>query len=129
MLRRVDARWPFGGGYGARMEQVPFTIPGWNRSAKVDVERQAQRARVWDRGTDEPGSGAPVKHLTWEEICRLPSCRGRWVALHECRYDERTGKATEGDLVDVDDDLATLCSRVRDRWQNCAILYVTPVAN
>ena len=29
----------------------------------------------------------------------------------------------------VDDDLATLCSRVRDRWKNCAILYVSPVAH
>ncbi|MBX3247912.1 MAG: hypothetical protein KF901_12095 [Myxococcales bacterium] len=100
-----------------------------NRSTKVDSDRQAQRARGWARTTEERGTEGLVERLSWEEICRLPACRGRWVALRECRYDEQTGKATEGDLVDLDDDLAALCSRVRDRWQNCAILYVTPVAN
>jgi hypothetical protein len=65
-----------------------------------------------------------MERLTWEEICCRDDCRGRWVALHGCQYDETTGRATEGELVDVDDDLAELCTRVREsRWRNCAILY------
>lgn len=70
-----------------------------------------------------------MERMSWEEICRRPECRGRWVALQGCRYDEQTGKAAEGQVVDVDDDLAALCGRVRDQWKNCAILYVTPVPN
>ncbi len=61
---------------------------------------------------------------TWNEICQRADCRGRWVALHACRYDEATGQATEGAVVDVDEDLAELCQRVRDSdWKNCAILF------
>lgn len=62
--------------------------------------------------------------FTWDEICRRDECRGRWVALHGCRYDESTGQAAEGDLVDFDDDLAELCHRVRaSHWKNCSILF------
>ncbi|MEM1418796.1 MAG: hypothetical protein AAGH15_28130 [Myxococcota bacterium] len=65
-----------------------------------------------------------MERLTWDEICRREDCRGCWVALHEARYDEDTGRATEGDLVDADEDLAALCSRVRDgKWKDCAILF------
>ena len=65
-----------------------------------------------------------MQRLTWDQICQRPDCRGRWVALHSCRYDEDTGQAAEGSLVDMDDDLAELCNRVRDsEWKNCAILY------
>ena len=75
-----------------------------------------------DEETPTPGEALP--RLRWEQICRRPDCRGRWVALHECTYDHRTGKATDGELVDVDDDLASLCNRVRDsHWKDCAILY------
>lgn len=67
-------------------------------------------------------SAAP--RLAWDEICRRPDCGGRWVALHECVYDDATGHALEGNLVDSDDDLAVLCLRVRDSaWKNCAILF------
>jgi hypothetical protein len=65
-----------------------------------------------------------MQRMTWDEICGRDDCRGRWVALHSCAYDEVTGRATEGQLVDADDDLAELCSRVREsRWKNCAILF------
>jgi hypothetical protein len=107
---------------------VPFTIPGWNRSSK-----EADPRRGWLRNSVDPSNGSssegPVERMSWEEICRRPECRGRWVALQGCRYDEQTGKAAEGQVVDVDDDLAALCGRVRDQWKNCAILYVTPVPN
>lgn len=104
---------------------MPFTIPGWNRASK-----ETDLRRGWFRGSDDLiHAEGPVERLSWDEICRRPECRGRWVALQGCRYDETTGKAAEGQLVDVDDDLAALCGRVRDQWKNCAILYVTPTAN
>jgi hypothetical protein len=75
--------------------------------------------RAMDRSQE-----AEMERMTWEEICAHEELRGRWVALDGCRYDEVTGKATEGAVVDVDDDLAELCSRIRDsEWKNCAILF------
>lgn len=65
------------------------------------------------------------ERLTWDEICSCDDYRGRWVALDGCQYDESTGKATEGDLVDADEDLVELCARLRDsNSKNCAILFV-----
>lgn len=65
-----------------------------------------------------------MQRMTWDEICRSTDFRGRWVAIQGCRYDDSTGQAAEGSVVDVDEDLADLCNRVRDsRWRNCAILY------
>lgn len=65
-----------------------------------------------------------MERMTWDEICSREDLRGRWVALDRCRYDEVTGDAMEGSVVDADDDLAELCLRVREsRYRNCAILY------
>lgn len=65
-----------------------------------------------------------LERLSWSEVVRRTDCRGRWVALHRCTYDEVTGQAADGELVDVDDDLAALCNRVRaSRWRDCAILF------
>lgn len=62
--------------------------------------------------------------MSWEDICRVDSYRGRWLALDDCLYNEVTGKATEGQVVDVDDDLAELCQRVREAdLRNCAIVF------
>ena len=62
--------------------------------------------------------------LTWDEICRHDNYRGRWVALDECAYDEETGRATSGAVVDVDEDLVELCERLKEsEHQNCAILF------
>lgn len=66
-----------------------------------------------------------MQRMTWSEICRCEEYRGRWVALDGCSYDEATGRATEGELVDLDDDLVELCARLRDAdLKNCAILFV-----
>jgi len=66
-----------------------------------------------------------MDRTTWDEICRRHECRGRWVALDQCSYDESTGKATEGQIVDMDDDLVELCNRLREaELTNCAILFV-----
>lgn len=65
-----------------------------------------------------------MERMKWEQICSQDEFRGRWVALDSCRYDESTGKATEGAVVDADDDLAELCTRIREsEWKNCAILF------
>lgn len=64
-----------------------------------------------------------MQRMTWSEICESENLRGRWVAIDECRYDEVTGRATEGLVVDADDDLAELCNRVRaSDLTNCAIV-------
>jgi hypothetical protein len=50
--------------------------------------------------------------------------RGRWVALDNCRYDARTAQPVEGTIVDADEDLAELCTRIRQSEnRHCAILF------
>lgn len=62
--------------------------------------------------------------MTWDQICRSEDFRGRWVALDDCRYDESTGEASEGAVIDADEDLAELCHRIREsEHKNCAILF------
>ena len=68
--------------------------------------------------------------MTWDQICEHPECQGRWVALYGCEYDQETGRAREGAVVDVDDDLASLCSRVQQsHLKNCAILFCRTRSN
>lgn len=70
-----------------------------------------------------------MERMKWEQICSQEEFRGRWVALDSCRYDENTGHATEGAVVDADDDLAELCTRIREsEWKNCAILFCSESA-
>jgi hypothetical protein len=77
-----------------------------------------------DRSHSQLGDDAMAHRMTWETICHSDEFRGRWVALDECRYDEETGRATEGAVVDVDDDLVELCARIREsERKNCAILF------
>ena len=68
---------------------------------------------------------APLgERLSWDQIRGVDVFRGRWVALDACRYDEATGRATEGEVVDIDDDLAELCQRVRSsQRRHCAIVF------
>lgn len=62
--------------------------------------------------------------LTWPEIRMSDEFRGRWVALDNCRYDGKTAQPVEGTIVDVDDDLAELCTRIRQNESRyCAILF------
>lgn len=71
-------------------------------------------------GDDDMGA----QRMSWDAICQSDEFRGRWVALDECRYCEETGRATEGSVVDVDDDLVELCARMRESpRKNCAILF------
>jgi hypothetical protein len=62
--------------------------------------------------------------LTWPQICRSEEFRGRWVALDECKYDPRTAQPAEGTVVDADEDLVALCSRMQaSDSKHCAILF------
>ncbi len=77
------------------------------------------------RARSTSSAGASLgERMTWEQIRCVDDFRGRWVALDSCKYDEATGRATEGEVVDVDDDLAELCQRVRSsQRRNCAIVF------
>lgn len=101
-----------------------FDLPRMNKHASNQGLLAWLRSPRSEEDDSIPLPGEALPRLRWEQICRRPDCRGRWVALHECTYDRRTGKATDGELVDVDDDLASLCNRVRDsHWKDCAILF------
>lgn len=62
--------------------------------------------------------------MSWDEMCQSEEYAGRWVALDRVRFDPATSQPLEGEVVDVDDDLAELCSRLRaaDRT-SCSILH------
>ena len=63
--------------------------------------------------------------MTWSELCSCDEFRGRWVALDQCRYDAATAEPVEGTVIDVDDDVAELCNRLRDMdRRDCAILFI-----
>jgi hypothetical protein len=62
--------------------------------------------------------------LTWTQMLASDRFAGRWVALDNVRYDPTTSQPIEADVVDVDDELGELCTRMRasDRT-SCAVLY------
>jgi hypothetical protein len=64
------------------------------------------------------------RQLTWRQICRSDEFRGKWVALDACTYDPKTSQPTEGSVIDSDEDLVALCSRMQaSDSKHCAILY------
>lgn len=70
-----------------------------------------------------------MHRMTWDEICRNDDLRGRWIAMDECVFDDSTGNAREGLVVDADDDLAELCARMRNsEHKNCSILFADQTA-
>lgn len=69
------------------------------------------------------GSSA-TSRMSWTEICAKQQYRGRWVALDEPCYEDNSRTPSEGTVVDVDDDLAELCSRMKKSNQrSCAVVY------
>jgi hypothetical protein len=65
-----------------------------------------------------------MQRMKWSELCAHSEYKGKWVALNDCHYDDETGDATEGTVVDSDTDLGKLCNRVRaSEFKNCAILF------
>lgn len=67
--------------------------------------------------------------MTWPEMCRSEEYRGRWVALDNIQYEPSSTQPHEADVVDSDEDLCELCSRMRatDRTA-CAILFCQTTA-
>jgi len=64
--------------------------------------------------------------MAWEDICHESAWQGRWVALDECAYDA-AGRATAGQVVDYDDNLAELCARLSaERRKRCSVVYCPP---
>ena len=62
--------------------------------------------------------------MSWPEIRQSDEYRGRWVALDNCRYDARTAQPVEGTIIDADEDLVELCTRIRQSEnKHCAILF------
>lgn len=62
--------------------------------------------------------------MSWPQIRQSDTYRGRWVALDNCRYDARTAEPVEGTIVDADDDLAELCTRIQQSdSRHCAIVF------
>ena len=105
-------------------------LSSWSARAKMVLDGRSPEQGPDEEplGVDEsdgvPGDDEMTYRMTWDAICRADEFRGRWVALDEARYDEGTGRATEGAVVDVDDDLVELCARIREsERKNCAILF------
>ncbi len=62
--------------------------------------------------------------MTWPQIRQRDEYRGRWVALDNCRYDAKTAQPVEGTIIDADEDLVELCTRIRQSEnKHCAILF------
>jgi hypothetical protein len=66
--------------------------------------------------------------MSWPQIRTSDEYRGRWVALDNCRYDARTAQPVEGTIIDADEDLVELCTRIRQSDnKHCAILFCDEV--
>ena len=62
--------------------------------------------------------------MSWPQIRQSDEYRGRWVALDNCKYDARTAEPVEGTIIDADDDLVELCTRIKQgENKHCAILF------
>jgi hypothetical protein len=69
-------------------------------------------------------AAVPQARLSLQQARQNGLLRGRWVALDECRYDKKTSQVIEGSIVDSDEDLVELCTRMRRAdLQHCAILF------
>jgi hypothetical protein len=70
------------------------------------------------------GSKHEAARMTWPEMCRSEEYRGRWVALDNILYEPSSTHPQEADIVDSDEDLNELCSRMREADRTaCAILF------
>ena len=63
----------------------------------------------------------------WEDLCASGEFVGRWVAVDHVRYEAGTREPNEVEVVDVDEDLAALCTRMRAANQtSCCVLHCLP---
>ena len=64
-----------------------------------------------------------LKRMLWTDMWASEQYSGRWVALDNVRYDPTTSQPMEADIVDADEDLGDLCTRMRESDRtSCAIL-------
>lgn len=62
------------------------------------------------------------RRMLWSELCSMPEFTERWVAFEAVTYED--GRPSVGDVIDADEDLATLCARVQSQdGTNRTILY------
>jgi hypothetical protein len=76
----------------------------------------------------DPGKRSVVRakvmgRLSWPQIQSDQTFRGRWVALCDCVLDD-SRRPLAGSVIDCDEDLVALCSRIRDGGgRRCTICY------
>lgn len=93
------------------------------RTHSPELGRNAKAEKWRDVAVMNYQTGESMQRMTWEQICESDELRGRWIAMDDCSFDEATGKATEGLVVDSDDDLAELCARMAEsEHTNCSIV-------
>lgn len=69
-------------------------------------------------------AGARKFRARWEDLCASVQFAGRWVALDKVVYEAGTREPAEVEVVDVDDDLASLCARMLAANQTaCCVLH------
>lgn len=70
------------------------------------------------------GSSAGSGRVLWSDLLNDSEYRGMWIALDSARYDSSGRNPVDGIVVDADEDLAALCSRIQAReQQGCSIHY------
>ena len=94
------------------------------RNAYASLENHGNRRHAAGAPPEGQAATDMGRRLTWREICCSADYQGRWVALDNCRYDRAASAPIEGDVVDTDDDLATLCDRIREADRSrCSIVF------
>ncbi|MBW2455554.1 MAG: hypothetical protein JRI68_13625 [Deltaproteobacteria bacterium] len=62
------------------------------------------------------------ERVQWDVLSHHADYQGLWVALNAVRYD--SGVPVEGELIDADEDIAVLCTRIQSvEGAACAILF------
>lgn len=60
----------------------------------------------------------------WSDLCQSEEFQGRWIALDRVEYDGATKTPLRGEVVDSDEDIASLCARLRNADRTaCAVLF------
>ena len=85
-----------------------------NKEGNVGSRAKAMLARL----RHKQGKYGPAQELFAAALAQQKA------ALDECRYDAKTAQPVEGSVVDADEDLVALCSRMQagDKC-HCAILF------
>lgn len=120
MPRHSKDPWLSGQMESPRLRRAHQTFFG---SAALSAMRERWFARG-GRASEATGSTTRTR-MTWAELCASPAHLGRWVALEDVRYQD--GALQDGELLDVDVDLAALCGRVQSAdGSTCAIVFCEP---